>query len=108
MTPQRLEQIEEVYHSARDRALAERGAFLAEACGGEEVTLRASNSAGCCIKSPTRKVRILARAGFSPPVNAGSLLSTVIIVLPKGWARRTDGRPLGGSHKKIDHNVASR
>jgi eukaryotic-like serine/threonine-protein kinase len=36
MTPQRLEQIEELYHSARARALAERGTFLAEACGGDQ------------------------------------------------------------------------
>jgi serine/threonine-protein kinase len=36
MTPQRLEQIEEVYHSTRDRAPGERAAFLAEACGGDQ------------------------------------------------------------------------
>ena len=35
MTPQRLQQIEEVYHSARDREPGERGAFLAEACRGD-------------------------------------------------------------------------
>ena len=35
MTPQRLQQIEEVYHSARDREPGERGTFLAEACRGD-------------------------------------------------------------------------
>jgi serine/threonine protein kinase/tetratricopeptide (TPR) repeat protein len=36
MTPQRLQQIEELYHSARDREPSERAAFLAEACHGDQ------------------------------------------------------------------------
>jgi eukaryotic-like serine/threonine-protein kinase len=36
MTPQRLQQIEELYHSARDREPGQRGAFLAEACRGDQ------------------------------------------------------------------------
>ena len=36
MTPQRLQQIEELYHSARDREPSRRGAFLAESCGGDQ------------------------------------------------------------------------
>ena len=36
MAPQRLQQIEELYHSARDREPSERAAFLAEACHGEK------------------------------------------------------------------------
>ncbi len=35
MSPQRLQQIEELYHSARERQPGERGAFLAEACRGD-------------------------------------------------------------------------
>jgi len=35
MSPQRLRQIEELYHSAREREPGERGAFLAEACRGD-------------------------------------------------------------------------
>jgi hypothetical protein len=35
MTPQRLRQIEELYHSVCDREASQRGAFLAEACGGD-------------------------------------------------------------------------
>jgi predicted Ser/Thr protein kinase len=35
MTPQRLQQIEELYHTARECAAGEREAFLVEACGGD-------------------------------------------------------------------------
>ena len=40
MTPERFRQIEELYHSARDREPGERGAFLAEACEGDEGLFR--------------------------------------------------------------------
>ena len=36
MTPERLRQIEELYHSAREREPNERAGFLAEACRGDE------------------------------------------------------------------------
>jgi Tol biopolymer transport system component/predicted Ser/Thr protein kinase len=36
MTPERLRQIEELYHSAREREPNERAAFLAQACRGDE------------------------------------------------------------------------
>ena len=36
MTPERLRQIEELYHSARKREPNERAAFLAEACRDDE------------------------------------------------------------------------
>lgn len=36
MTPERLRQIEELYHGAREREPNERAAFLAEACRGDE------------------------------------------------------------------------
>jgi Tol biopolymer transport system component/predicted Ser/Thr protein kinase len=36
MTPERLRQIEELYHSAREREPSERAAFLAQACQGDE------------------------------------------------------------------------
>src|SRR6202790_1090316 len=36
MNAERLRQIEKLYHSARDRELGERSAFLAEACRGDE------------------------------------------------------------------------
>src|SRR5260370_5706974 len=40
MSPQRLQQIEAVYHPARDREPGERGAFLAEACRGDQELCR--------------------------------------------------------------------
>jgi serine/threonine protein kinase len=36
MTPERLRQIEELYHSAQEREPGERAAFLAEACSDDE------------------------------------------------------------------------
>ena len=36
MTPERLRQIEELYHAAREREPNERAAFLAQACSGDE------------------------------------------------------------------------
>jgi Tol biopolymer transport system component len=35
MTPERLRQIEDLFHAARERTLAERGPFLAGACSGD-------------------------------------------------------------------------
>jgi hypothetical protein len=40
MTPERLRQIEELYHSAREREPGERSSFLAEACRDDEELLR--------------------------------------------------------------------
>src|SRR6516164_11245144 len=36
MTPERLQQIQELYLAARDRGPATRSAFLDESCGGDE------------------------------------------------------------------------
>jgi len=36
MNPERLRQVEKLYHSTRERERGERGAFLAEACRGDE------------------------------------------------------------------------
>ena len=36
MAPERFRQVEELYHSVREREPAERGAFLAEACRGDD------------------------------------------------------------------------
>jgi hypothetical protein len=36
MNPDRLRQVEELYHSTRERPRGERGAFLAQACRGDE------------------------------------------------------------------------
>ena len=36
MTPERLQQIEDLYHSALDRDSAERMAFINDSCNGDE------------------------------------------------------------------------
>ena len=36
MTPERLQQIEDLYHSALERATAERMAFLEDSCNSDE------------------------------------------------------------------------
>src|SRR5215470_3776611 len=40
MTPERLQQVEQLYHAALERAESERGAFLEKACSGDEVLRR--------------------------------------------------------------------
>lgn len=40
MSPERLRQIEELYHSATERRVEEREAFLQQACGGDKELLR--------------------------------------------------------------------
>ena len=40
MTPERWQQIEELYHAARARREADPAAFLAEACAGDEAVRR--------------------------------------------------------------------
>src|SRR4051812_24414778 len=44
MNPELLRQIEELYHSAMERAPGEREAFLKEACGSDVELLRAVSS----------------------------------------------------------------
>src|SRR5215208_1725481 len=63
MTPERYQQIGEIYHSALELGLAQRTAFLAQACAGDEDLLRevesliASNEqAGEFIQSPALEV----------------------------------------------------
>src|SRR5262245_48113464 len=40
MPPERLRQIEQLYHAALDRESGQRPAFLAEACAGDEALFR--------------------------------------------------------------------
>ena len=75
MPPERWRQIEELYHSARDRGPAERAAFLADACDDDEElrrkvqSLRAQDSGDKILDQPA----------------AGLLLeSTVTIIMRRG------------------------
>jgi serine/threonine protein kinase/Tfp pilus assembly protein PilF len=62
MNPERLQQIEDLYHSARKRELSERGEFLAESCRGDEElrreveSLLAQNAAGDVMERPALEV----------------------------------------------------
>jgi eukaryotic-like serine/threonine-protein kinase len=91
MTPQRLEQIEEVYHSARDRAVAERGAFLAEACGGDqelrhevEALLRQDDSVGVFVRPALEVAASLLKSERAERLVAGAQLGPYQILAPIG------------------------
>src|SRR6478752_7553707 len=62
MNPERLRQIEELYHSARERGSAERENFLVEACRNDEellrevVSLLAQESSESPLKGPVSKI----------------------------------------------------
>ena len=63
MTPERLQQIEDLYHSALERDSAERAAFINESCDGDEElrheveSLLASQAqAGAFIEEPVHEV----------------------------------------------------
>jgi eukaryotic-like serine/threonine-protein kinase len=69
MKPERWQQLEQLFHSALERALAERAAFLDEACAGDdslrkqvEALLSAHGEAGSFIENPAFEVeaRLLA------------------------------------------------
>src|SRR5260370_17182002 len=64
MSPQRLQQIEAVYHSARDREPGERGAFLAEACRGDQELCREVES---LLAPDSSKIGILDRPAWDAP-----------------------------------------
>jgi serine/threonine protein kinase/Tol biopolymer transport system component len=77
MTPERLTQIEDLYHAALEHEPAARGAFLAEACGTDEELRREVES-------------LLAQAGGESPLNrpaweaAASLLASADAQMPPG------------------------
>jgi serine/threonine-protein kinase len=73
MNPARLQQVEELYHSAREREAGQRGAFLAEACGGDDdlrrevESLLAQSASGDVMERPAVEVA----ASLLGPVHAG-------------------------------------
>jgi eukaryotic-like serine/threonine-protein kinase len=78
MSPARLQQIQDLYHSAREREPGERGAFLAEACGLDaelqrevESLLAQNGSSGGPMQRPA--ISLLAKAMVAH-VAAGELL----------------------------------
>ena len=95
MTPERLRQIEELYHSAREREPNERGAFLAEACSDDEELRREVESLlaqcdsegppGGLLAQPAIEVaaNLLAEETV-PPLTAGTQLGPYKIESPLG------------------------
>src|SRR6267378_3926764 len=56
MTPERLHQIEELYHSAREREPNERSAFLAETCDSDEALLEQHASSAKILDRPVAEL----------------------------------------------------
>ncbi|MFN2454339.1 MAG: protein kinase [Pyrinomonadaceae bacterium] len=87
MTPERWRQIEDVLQSALDRPLAERAAFLDEACAGDEVLrseattlVRAYDEAGAFLEQPAiaQDARVL--FGDQVDVETGRVVGSYTIV----------------------------
>jgi serine/threonine protein kinase/Tfp pilus assembly protein PilF len=76
VSPEWLQRIEEIYHDALERDLADRPAFLAEACGGDEALLREVSSliaakdraADFLEGSPGRVAAEMLNAGWKQPM----------------------------------------
>jgi eukaryotic-like serine/threonine-protein kinase len=80
MNPARLQQIQDLYHSVREREPGERGAFLEEACRGDEELRREVESLLAQNGSPAGPMQrpaisLLAKA-MAAPVAAGDLLGS--------------------------------
>jgi serine/threonine protein kinase len=90
MTPERLRQIEELYHSVREREPSQRAEFLAAACQGDEElhreveSLLASNASNAAfLEEPMREaveLLDLQRSGSQPQLAAGFELGSYRIV----------------------------
>ena len=103
MTPERLSQIQALYHSARECELNRRTAFLAEACTGDEdlrgeveSLLAADPSGGCFLDEPVMQqaAEILPNVRSSA-ANRGALarrtprlVTARITASPKPWKAR--------------------
>jgi len=85
MTPERLQQIQDLYHAARDRSPGLRGGFLDEACGGDadlrlEVESLLAQKAGV-LEKPAMEVAAQlvgnepsSTTSFATPISAGDKL----------------------------------
>jgi eukaryotic-like serine/threonine-protein kinase len=79
MTPQRLEQIERIYHAARDLEPDERGAFLAEICRGDQELRREVES---LLVQDSSKIGALDRPAWDGAAGLTAADSTVTMVIP--------------------------
>ena len=79
MSPHRLRQVEDLYHSAWEQAPEQRGGFLAEACRGDEElrrevkSLLAQSSSGDVMERPAPEFAADLLAGVcEPPFRRGN------------------------------------
>lgn len=82
MKPERWQQLDQLFHSALERAPAERGAFLDEACAGDhslrkqvDRLLSAHEEAGSFIESPALEVEARSLAGDQGESAVGQTIS---------------------------------
>ena len=95
MKPERWQQLDKLFHSALERELVERAAFLADACAGDEslrkeveALLAAHDEAGSFIERPAMEVEARGLAGDQETTKAalsiGKSISHYRIIAPLG------------------------
>jgi serine/threonine protein kinase len=75
LSPELMKRIEEIYHAALERDTVDRRAFLAEACGGDEMLFRevasliaADSRARDFLEGSPRVAAEMIEAGWAPPM----------------------------------------
>ena len=97
MTPERWQKVKEIFHSALESKPAERSAFLASACGGDEVLrkeveslLKADDKDGSFIDSPAyefaAEVLTEDKAELKPGQRAGAY-EIISFISAVAWAK---------------------